>query len=89
MNARSSEQSTQTSKIMGALSAALEIAPLPVLSPCYCGQCKLPLDQTCVIDDQHAWCQDCDACVETSWFQVPSWTVGVLVYLASRFCILP
>jgi uncharacterized paraquat-inducible protein A len=60
----------------------LKIDPLPLLSPCYCDQCKKPLTIGRVMDKKHAWCPKCMEIVDTSSFQVKSWTVGVTVVLA-------
>ena len=81
-------QVLRSTKIIASLSTALSLDPLPLFSPCYCSNCKSALDQSSVIDDRHAWCPDCTAVVKTSWFQVPSWTVGVVVLLAllCNFC---
>lgn len=59
----------------------LSVDPLPVLSACYCGKCKTPLTRDRVIDDQHAWCPNCNATVKSSAFQVPSWIIGVVAIL--------
>ena len=71
-----------------AILEALKLDPLPILSPCYCGKCKKPLPSMCVVDDHHAWCDDCDSIVRTSWTQVPGWTVGVLVCLIATNWLL-
>lgn len=66
---------------------SFELDPLPLLSPCYCGQCKKPLTASRVMDDSHAWCPRCKSIVTTSWFQVPSWVMGgtVLTYAIFTF----
>lgn len=59
----------------------LKLDPLPILSPCYCADCKRPLTASRVLDQQHAWCPGCESVVTTTWFQVPAWTVGMVVFL--------
>ncbi len=55
----------------------------------YCSSCKMPLDSPRIIGRNMAWCPACETSVILSAFQVPSWTVGVLVVLTAfwRFCL--
>lgn len=50
---------------------------------CYCAECKTPLTASSICDDNHASCPQCKHYVATSWFEVPSWIVGVLVVLTT------
>ena len=51
-------------------------------------QCKKPLTTGRVMDKRHAWCPKCREIVDTSAFQVQSWTVGVTVVLALQYALL-
>ena len=53
------------------------------MTPCYCAECKRPLTAARITGDNTAWCPQCKNFVATSWFEVPSWIVGVLVVLAT------
>jgi hypothetical protein len=58
-----------------------KLDPLPVLSRCYCNECRKPLVDSSILDDKFGWCPGCKGVVATSLFQVPSWTMGGLVFL--------
>lgn len=60
----------------------LKIQNLPVISPCYCSQCKTPMTTGRVVDKSHAWCPNCNQVVDTCAFQVHGWTIGTTVVLA-------
>lgn len=68
----------------------LKFEKLPLLSPCYCGQCKRPLTDSRVLDNKHAWCPDCKEIVNSSWFQTKSWTIGAtaVLYMTQLFQLL-
>ena len=63
------------------LAALCQLERLPLLSPCYCNECKKPLTDSRIMDDRNGWCPRCEGVVTTSWFQVPSWTMAGLVFL--------
>ncbi|MGE0755700.1 MAG: hypothetical protein AB7O38_01705 [Pirellulaceae bacterium] len=69
---------------MSRLPSALRLQPLPCLSPCYCAHCKRPLTSSRILDERSAWCAQCRNIVDVACFQVPSWVVGVTVFLAIR-----
>ena len=50
-------------------------------TPCYCGSCKKSLSASRVLDSRHAWCPRCQVFVHMASFQLPSWTIGVVVLL--------
>lgn len=66
------------------LASRCGLEPLPLLSPCYCNECKEPLTAARIIDEANGWCPNCKRVVTTSWFQVPNWAMGVLVFLFAR-----
>ena len=70
------------------LAENLKIEKLPLLSPCYCSECKAPLHTNQVVDSQNAWCSDCEKMVATSAFQVEGWAVGVTTVLALSYYLL-
>ncbi|NIL98521.1 MAG: hypothetical protein GTO62_15700 [Planctomycetales bacterium] len=49
----------------------------------YCSSCKLSLDTQYITGENAAWCPACRDHVELSVFQVPGWTVGVLLLLTT------
>ena len=51
------------------------------LTPCYCNECKKPLTDSRIMDERNGWCPSCKGVVTTSWFQVPSWAMGGLVFI--------
>ena len=63
------------------LATRCKLDPLPLLSPCYFDECRDPLTETSILDARYGWCPRCKGVVTTSLFQVPSWTVGGLVFL--------
>ncbi len=63
------------------LATACKLDPMPLLSPCYCNECKDPLTESRLLDESYGWCPRCKGVVTTSWFKVPSWTMGGLVFL--------
>ena len=63
------------------LATRCKLDPLPLLSPCYCEECRDPLTDSSILDERYGWCPRCKGVVATSLFQVPSWTMGGLVFL--------
>ena len=63
------------------LATACKLDPMPLLSPCYCNECKDPLTESRLLDERYGWCPRCKGVVTTSLFQVPSWAMGGLVFL--------
>jgi hypothetical protein len=58
-----------------------KLEPLPLLSRCYCDECRNPLTDSSILDERFGWCPECKGVVTTSLFQVPSWAMGGLVFL--------
>ncbi len=54
---------------------------MPLLSRCYCEECKNPLSDPSILDERFGWCPKCKGVVATSLFQVPSWAMGGVVFL--------
>ena len=63
------------------LAIRCKLDPLPLLSPCYCDECRDPLTESRLLDERYGWRPRCKGVVTTSLFQVPSWTMGGLVFL--------
>jgi hypothetical protein len=63
------------------LATRYKLEPLPLLSPCYCDECRTPLTNSRILDERNGWCPRCKEVVTTSSFQVPSWAMGSLVFL--------
>jgi hypothetical protein len=63
------------------LATWFKLDPLPLLSRCYCDECKQPLNDTSILDERFGWCSRCKGVVTTTLFQVPSWAMGGMVFL--------
>lgn len=63
----------------------LHLTPLPYYSPCYCAECKRPLTESRILDENSAWCPNCKNIVDTTFFQVPAWVLGATLFIIANF----
>ncbi len=68
-------------QVSSRLATRCKLDPMPLLSRCYCDECRNPLTDSSILDDKFGWCPRCKGVVTTSLFQVPSWAMGGLVFL--------
>ena len=78
---KKSDLFTFSAQARSRLATRYKLEPLPLLSPCYCDECRTPLTNSRILDERNGWCPRCKEVVTTSSFQVPSWTMGSLVFL--------
>ena len=68
--------------------AKMKLTPQPVLSSCYCSQCKRTLSDAGLVENDLAWCPTCKSLVLTTYLQVPAWVIGVVFVLFAELMFL-
>lgn len=57
---------------------------MDLITEFYCSQCQRPLRKSGAMDENHAWCDECEAVVKTTQFRTKAWIIGVVLVIVGN-----